>query len=239
VSGIAARVAAMAFPHGTRASYVKGCHCAECRAANVRAYHERQARAREAAAALDVAAPPATASKLWTAPDGTKRTRIYAHACPGINGQPCPASSHLRKDSGPVCAACRDRLVWNGLVSAEKARAHLRRLSRAGIGINAVAAASDLPRSTLAEIRAGRKDLVRARTERKILAVDASCRSDSSFVSAARTWRLIRLLLEEGFTKKELARRMGFAAPAIQFRKTRVLARTEQRVKRLFREATT
>lgn len=127
---------------------------------------------------------------------------------------------------------------WNGLVSSEKARAHLLRLSRAGVGRRAVGAACDVADSVLQGIRAGTRVRCRARVERLILAVDAGARSDASVVSARSTWRLIQLLLEEGFTKKELARRMGLVSPAIQFRKGRVLARTALRVQKLYQAAT-
>jgi hypothetical protein len=127
---------------------------------------------------------------------------------------------------------------WNGLVLADKARAHLLRLSRAGIGRKSVAAASDVAHSVLLEIRTGRHRRISARTERRILAVDAGARADSSIISAKQTWRLIHLLLGEGFSKAELARRMGFARPAIQFRKDHVLARTALRVAKLYRAAT-
>jgi len=40
-------------------------------------------------------------------------------------------------------------------------------------------------------------------------------------------------LLEEGFTKAEIARRMGYSSPAIQFRRTRITARNALRVQRL------
>jgi len=42
-------------------------------------------------------------------------------------------------------------------------------------------------------------------------------------------------LLEEGFTKAELARRLGFETPALQVGKGEILARTAARVDRLFR----
>lgn len=58
------------YPHGTRARYVAGCRCTECRAANKRAYHELQKRA--IAAAEEIEAPEVSVGQVWTAPDGTK-----------------------------------------------------------------------------------------------------------------------------------------------------------------------
>jgi hypothetical protein len=120
--------------HGTRARYVAAkCRCADCRAANTAYYHQRQARGRELAAEItrEIGALP----KLWTAPDGTVRERVYKRACPGPGGGVwCVGrsgeGSHLRKDSkGGCCRACRELLVWNGDVDATPVRAHLRRLS--------------------------------------------------------------------------------------------------------------
>jgi hypothetical protein len=74
---------------------------------------------------------------------------------------------------------------------------------------------------------------IRARTLRRILAVTPAQLADRSFVSAKSTWRLIRQLLEEGYTKAAIARLLGYKSPALQFRRTRVFASTEMRVKRL------
>lgn len=66
------------YQHGTRSRYVTGCRCDACRAANAAAYHERQARAKAAAALITT--PSAPAPQTWTAPDGSKRLRVYARA---------------------------------------------------------------------------------------------------------------------------------------------------------------
>jgi len=59
--------------------------------------------------------------------------------------------------------------------------------------------------------------------------------SDAAIVPANETWRQINVLLEEGFTKAELAHRLGFESAALQVGKERILARTAARVDRLFR----
>lgn len=128
---------------------------------------------------------------------------------------------------------------WNGLVSADRARAHLIKLSRAGIGRYAIGAATDIRPQTINDIRTGVKRQIRARTERKILAVTADVRADGSLVPAARVWKLIRELLAEGYTKRALAKKLGYKAPAIQFRKDFVTARSEQRVIALHSRLTT
>jgi hypothetical protein len=222
--------------HGTRARYVAGCRCDDCREANRLAYHERQARAKAAAIAA-VPSSPAPIAKPWTAPDGTIKLRTYRRACPGPGGAGCPYGTHLRKDStGGLCERCRLRLVYNGLVPATAARAHLRALSRAGIGRRAVQAATDLSGTILGHIRTGRRKNIRASTEARILAVDAAAIADHGCVAGGRTWRTIRKLLGYGLTRGEIAQRLGAERPALQIRKDRVLAKTALKVERLLAE---
>jgi hypothetical protein len=125
---------------------------------------------------------------------------------------------------------------WNGTVPADQARKHLRALSRAGVGRRAVHDACGISQSVLSAIRRGRKSTVRRDTERRILAVDRGAISDHALVAAGPTWRKVRELLEEGFTQAELARRLGYVRPALQFGARRVTAVTALRVERLWRQ---
>jgi len=164
-----------------------------------------------------------------------------------------PHGDRLRYIGGCRCAECRaansryecERARarkagdWNGVVSAERARAHLRQLARKGVGRRAVQAATDLPESILHEIRHGRRPRIRARTERKILAVTPAVRADHSYVSAGRLWQRLNQLLEEGFSKSFLARQLGYVGPGLQFSRTRVTAKSDARVERLHRRLTT
>lgn len=158
--------------------------------------------------------------------------------------------THVTYVAGCRCLACRaahsryesERLRarrsgdWNGLVDARAARVHLAKLSRRGVGRRAVADAAGVPPSTLRAIRVGEKTKIRKRTEARILAVDAGARSGGSLVPAGPTWRRIERLLAEGFTKTELARRLGSTAktPSLQIRKDFVTARTAADVERLY-----
>lgn len=164
-----------------------------------------------------------------------------------------PHGDRLRYIAGCRCDECRrantryesDRQRarkagdWNGLVPADKARAHMLKLSRAGIGRRAIAAASDVADTVLQEIRSRRKRQIRARTERKILAVGKAQASDRALVDAKRTWALIDELLEEGYAVGLIATRLGYARPYLQFKRGgRVTVRTQARVERLHRELT-
>lgn len=128
---------------------------------------------------------------------------------------------------------------WNGLVDAARARAHLVSLSRRGVGRRAVAAATDVSQTVILDIRTGKKTRIRARTERKILGVTTAARSDRGLVKPGRTFRLIEQLQEEGFSKAELARRLGYKAPALQFTRHRMTVRNVAAVERLYRRLTT
>lgn len=125
---------------------------------------------------------------------------------------------------------------WNGLVSAEPVRLHLLALSKKHVGYKSVAAASDVAPSILHEVRCGKKTQIRARTERRVLAVTADALADGSLVPAGPTRRRLTRLLAEGFTKTELARRLGSSArvPKLQIRGCYVLASTALKVERFF-----
>jgi len=225
------------YPHGTRARYVgMKCRCDACRAANTQYARDRAKQAKQRALEDATGGIAAPAAQIWTAPDGSKRMRIYHRACKGIHGQPCPHGSHLRKDStGDICGQCRIALAYRGLVSSDRARAHLRKLARAGVGKIAVRDACDVPASMLHEIRRGRYPRIRVETERRILAVDRQAAADHAIVDGRRTHRAIAQMQGLGLTKTEIAQRLGYQRPAIQI-KPRVIVRTEARVLRLLAE---
>jgi hypothetical protein len=226
--------AAERFAHGTRSRYVAGkCRCEPCRGANRQYYHELQRRAKEAAAFI--VAPLVPVAQKWRGPLGRKRTRYYAQACPGANGQPCPNKSHLRKDSkGGVCGVCRLKLVWNGLVDAAPAREHLKKLSAAGVGRRAVHEATGVANTVLSDILSGRKLKVMARTSKEILGVDEGALADGARVPAWRTWRRINKILKCGYSKSDIAKELGYKTRALQIRKDYVLLRTEHKVKKIY-----
>lgn len=173
---------------------------------------------------------------------------------PGLNGMRTHAElsrgcgTRLQYMAGCKCFKCRsansayerERIAarkagdWNGIVDAKKARQHLLALRKKGVGRDAVHAASDVAVTVIGEIARGTITRIRARTERKILAVTAACREDGALVSAAQTWRLIAQLLEEGFTKQRLAEELGFKTRKLQFSKKQITVRNAARVERLF-----
>ncbi len=194
--------------HGTRARYVRdACRCAPCRAANTQYARDRADLARAAAAALPRA----------------------SH---------CTCGRKLRSHStGSLCGECRPHLIFNGLVDARPARDHMRRLSAAGVGYKAVAAASDVAPVVLWAVNTGRKRHIRRDTERRILEIDERAKSDGAKVDARPTRALLRDLLAEGYTKGRIARMLGSATPALQIgTRDQVTLRTAAKVARLHRQ---
>lgn len=122
---------------------------------------------------------------------------------------------------------------WNGIVPADKARAHIEKLSRQGVGRRAISAASDVAETVLFAIKSGTKTKIRARTERRVLAVTREQASDHALVSAAPTWRLIDELREAGFTKRCIAAALGQANGGLQLGKVRCTVRNAADVKRV------
>lgn len=124
----------------------------------------------------------------------------------------------------------------NGLVDAAPVRAHLLALSARGVGFRAVAAACDVALSVVRQVRTGKKPRIRAKTARRILAVDAAAISDGGLVLAGPTRAAIREMLRAGLTKTEIAQRLGYATPALQLTRRRVTAANALRIQRLLRE---
>lgn len=158
--------------------------------------------------------------------------------------------TRLKYLSGCKCAECRRANTayqcareaakklgdWNGIVSATKARKHMLKLSEKGIGRRAVQAVTDISDTILHDIRAGTKKNIRARTERKILAVTPDLASEGALISAAPTWHLIRQLLAKGYTKTQLAKMLICDAHALQISQKQVRVRTAEAIARLYKK---
>lgn len=153
----------------------------------------------------------------------------------------------MRYIAGCRCAECRAANTayarqreaairagdWNGLVPADRARAHMLALAKQGIGRRAVQAATDIAESILSKIRAGTRTQIRASTERAILAVTADMAADHALVDAAPSWKLIRELQEAGFSKVRIARELGQSGPGLQLGRERITVRNAHQVQRV------
>lgn len=126
----------------------------------------------------------------------------------------------------------------NGLTDAAPVRAHLEALSAAGVGKRAVHAACDVSLSVIQDVRSGAKTQIRARTARRILAVDVGAIGDRALVSAKETNAHLRELRRLGLTKTEIAARLGSeaAVPSLQLKSSQVTAINAFKVKKLLEE---
>lgn len=122
---------------------------------------------------------------------------------------------------------------WNGIVPADKARAHMASLSAKNVGRRTVGDVTGVANTILVDIIAGRKTHIRARTERLILAVTEAAAADRALIPAAPTWALLDELIKDGYSKAELARQMGYTSPALQLNRKQVTVRNAYDVQRL------
>lgn len=215
--------------HGTRSRYVLGCRCDACRAANTAHARERQRAIVEAAPTVTPSGPPIEG----TIERGGRTHRILR--CPGAEGASCVAEPATWLRGKDVCRACVARAtVWDGLVDPKRARKHLRKLSRRGVGAHAVADASDVPRTTLRRIL-DEDGAIRASTERRILAVDEGARADGAAVDAKRPNARLAGLRARGFTLRQLGELLGCNGLAQYGGRARMRASTALRIERLWR----
>ena len=157
-----------------------------------------------------------------------------------------PHGDRLRYMAGCRCNECRaansayerTRMAarrageWNGYVSADRARQHIAQLATQGVGRRAIVEATDIADSIVAKIKAGKRQQIRAETERRILAVTADMACDRAIIPAAPTWRLLDELIAAGFTKTDLAQRLGYTR-ALQIGRQTVTVKNAARVRRL------
>jgi hypothetical protein len=160
----------------------------------------------------------------------------FLPGCPGIDGEPCEWKSLRQKNSRHgVCMECRIKMGWNGLVDARPAREHIQVLSRKGVGYKQVAEVAGISETVMSKIATGKREKIRYRNEQAILDVDESARADASIINGAETRRLIKKMVTLGYPKAEIARRLGYKSPALQF-KGKVLLKNAHKVKKLYQE---
>lgn len=119
-------------------------------------------------------------------------------------------------------------------VPADKSRAHLNWLSCRGIGRDSVRDITGLNDDNLKKIRQGKRATVFAETEKKILSVTPKGYAGATVISSEETWKMLNRLLQGGFTRSELALRMGYKTPKLHFGREAVTGATEARVRRFY-----
>lgn len=222
-------------PHGTRASYVKmKCRCAECKEANNGWARERTKRKYEMAAQLTPSGPPI---------EGTiERGRGPEHAflCPGVEGKSCvrTPAAWLRAKT-PFCATCAERAtVWNGLISAARAKRHILKLSRAGIGYKSINEASGVARQTIWGITKGLITQIRRESETRILAVTKEAYAGGHVIDATEGNKIIAKMRARGMLAEEIARALGYQSNNVSDlgRRARMTVKTLMNIQRAWRK---
>lgn len=131
--------------------------------------------------------------------------------------------------------------IWgrtNKVIDAYPARRHLFELEAQGIGLRTIAEITGCGRSYLREVRNGARERMREQTLARILNVSADAVSDGTLIDAKPSWRLLRDLFEQGWTKSKIALLLGNKTPRLQIGKKKITARTALKISRLHRKLT-
>jgi hypothetical protein len=123
--------------------------------------------------------------------------------------------------------------AW-ALVTCAEVQAYLLGLQAKGIGLQRAAKLAGLSPDVVRVIRNGERRRVRRRTADKLLAL-RPVKAFGVCVPAWPTWRLIRLLLNEGYTRKALAGKLGLSSLRLSAQNERVTLETALKVQALYK----
>lgn len=132
------------------------------------------------------------------------------------------------------CRAANSAYRPRPLVDARPARAYLKRLAAATVGLARAAMLSGLARSELRRIRAGAVPRIRQATAVRILAIPRRP-ALGTLVPAVEARRKVRQLLLERVTRAQMARAAGYQTPRLQLGRRAVTLRTALRIRALHR----
>lgn len=153
-----------------------------------------------------------------------------------VSGCRCDECRRANTEYQKARDRAKRRGEWNGLVPATKARRHILRLRKAGVGRDTVADITGIAVSSICGLANGTRRHLRASSERALLAVTVAAGvNDATLVPAGDVLRRLEALrLEEGWSGSELARRLGYQSHHIQFGQT-ITAKSVQRLERFIR----
>jgi hypothetical protein len=130
----------------------------------------------------------------------------------------------------------RARSVEPAYVAAGPARAHVRELSEAGVGLKQIVKASGVSQGALWRLMYGKNGKpskrIRRSTEQRILAVTPADAANGTRIDATATWVLIDEMVAAGASKMEIAAAIGQTGP-LQLARTLVTARNARAVAEL------
>lgn len=164
-----------------------------------------------------------------------KPPQNYAHGTRaryrlGCDCVPCTAANTTY---GQTRARARAAGQWNGLVDASETRAYLLKLQGMGVGLRRVSHLTGLPVSGIRALRSGQRQHLRALSAKRILELKPSL-AKGQRVNAYRTRHLLACLLNEGYTRKDLAARLGLKSPTVQLHNEQVTVRNALKIRGLF-----
>ena len=171
-------------------------------------------------------------------------------------------SSTPESPPSPARSVVKRASEWNGVVSSDNARAHLRSLRKAGVSLDLISAASKISLESLTEIKSGDRKTIRAATERAILSVHSDIRrqkpvqnvaqkdaclatiasrssdhhrsiNDGTLVSSRLSLRLLDELRNEYFKDPRIARELDVSVADLRQIGSRVSADFECAIKAL------
>jgi DNA-binding Xre family transcriptional regulator len=125
--------------------------------------------------------------------------------------------------------------ITNHIVDAAKAKTRILKLRKRGIGRRYLSELIGIPESSISKIASGKKRRIREATLAKILSVALDkLPKGKALIDAKECWKMLEELLSEGFTKAELANRLGYKSPAIQIHREKITVDTFKRVKSFY-----
>lgn len=156
-----------------------------------------------------------------------------------------PCGKRAKFIAGCRCEACHEanrvymRALYrrrkagdlNPIVSAAPARAHIRKLSKQGVGNRSIADIVGIQVRRISAIRNGTRKKLRKKTVDAILSIDKTAATGRALIDATDTWKLLDELVERGYSKAQLGRWLHNTD--LQVAKDRVTADLAARVKKL------
>lgn len=149
-----------------------------------------------------------------------------------VEGCRCPECSQAKSKHNRA----RARSVEPAYVAAVAARAHVRDLSEAGVGLKQIAKTSGVSQGALWKLMYGKNGKpskrIRRTTEQRILAVTPAAAAAGARIDATPTWVLIAEMVAAGAAKLEIAAAIGQTGP-LQLGRETVTARNARAVAQL------
>lgn len=119
-------------------------------------------------------------------------------------------------------------------VGSEPAAVRIAQLRAQGIGYRRLARLTGLSGQTIVDIAKGRREIIEAETERRILEAKPAL-AHGQRITGWREHRYLAALRKEGFSSADLAARLGYATRQLQIGR-RMTVRNALRIRRLWRD---